>query len=352
MARGSGRPGEQPASAATPLTASRRPTLRDVAAAAGVSFKTVSRVVNAEPGVSPELTARVERAVAQLGFRPNVGASTLRRSSGRSQSIALLLEDVANPFSAVLLRAVEDVARAHRVVVLAASLDEQPERELEVTATFINRRADGLIIAPASEDQSHLTREVASGLKVVFVDRRPRGLDADVVVSTNESGAAEAVRHLLSHGHRRIAYLGDAPTIPTARDRLAGYRDAMAAAGLEVDERLVLEGVGDTTLADGAISRLLDDVDPPTALFTAQNFVTVGAIRALRRVERQQEVAVVGFDDFPLADLLDPAVTVVAQDVAAFGSDRRRVPLRPDRRRRICSQASPGAHDADPAWLG
>ena len=154
---------------------------------------------------------------------------------------------------------------------------------------------------------------------MVFVDRRPRGLDADVVVSTNESGAAEAVRHLLSHGHRRIAYLGDAPTIPTARDRLAGYRDAMATAGLEVDERLVLEGVGDTTLADGAISRLLDDVDPPTALFTAQNFVTVGAIRALRRVDRQQEVAVVGFDDFPLADLLDPAVTVVAQDVAALG---------------------------------
>jgi LacI family transcriptional regulator len=219
----------------------------------------------------------------------------------------------------VLLRAVEDVARANRVVVLAASLDERPERELEITATFVNRRADGLIIAPASEDQSHLAREVAAGLKVVFVDRRPRGLDADVVVSTNESGAAEAVRHLVSHGHQRIAYLGDAPTILTARERLTGYREAMTAAGLEVDERLILEGVGDATLADGAISRLLDGPDPPTALFTAQNFVTVGAIRALRRVERHHEVAVVGFDDFPLADLLDPAVTVVAQDVAALG---------------------------------
>jgi len=297
----------------------RRPTLRDVASAAGVSPKTVSRVVNKEPGVSPALAGRVEKAVTKLGFRPHPGASTLRRADRRSGTIALLVENVANPFSAVLLRAVEDVATTHRSVVLAASLDEQPERERELAALFANRRVDGMIIVPASEDQSHLARETAEGTPLVFVDRAARGLSADSVVTTNESGAAEAVRHLASYGHRRIAYLGDRTGILTARDRLAGYRAALRGLGIPVDPALVAGDLTDTGAADGAATMMLTSKDPPTAFFTAQNLVTIGAIRALRRLGLHRQVAVVGFDDFPLADLLDPAVTVVAQDVATIG---------------------------------
>ena len=301
------------------VAARRRPTMRDVAAVAGVSFKTVSRVVNGEPGVSDELVARVGQAVDELGFRPNAGASTLRRSSGKTHSIALLLQDVANPYSAVLLRTMGDVAREHGMVVLAASLDEQPSRERELTALFASRRADGLIIAPAADDQSHLAREMQAGMQVVFVDRAPRGLDADCVLTTNFSGAAEGVRHLAAHGHRQIAYLGDNHTITTAQERHAGYLAAMADSSLPVDPRLVVEGLRDTLSADGAVSRLMSAAQPPTALFCAQNLVTIGAIRALRRLSLHQRIAVVGFDDFLLADLLDPAVTVVAQDVAAIG---------------------------------
>ncbi len=300
-------------------TGRRRPTLRDVASVAGVSFKTVSRVVNREPGVSPALAARVEAAVEELGFSPHPGASTLRRADGRSGSIALLVENVANPYSAVLLRAVEDVATEERVVVLAASLDEMPSRERELVALFANRRVDGMIVVPASDDQSHIARETASGTPVVFVDRAARGLVADSVVTTNESGAGEAVRHLASYGHRRIAYLGDRDTILTAQQRLSGYRDALSGAGLPLDQQLVAENLTDAGAADGTTTRMLTSADPPTALFTAQNLITIGAIRALRRLGLHRKVAVVGFDDFPLADLLEPAVTVVAQDVAAIG---------------------------------
>ncbi|HZB48411.1 MAG TPA: LacI family DNA-binding transcriptional regulator [Mycobacteriales bacterium] len=297
----------------------RRPTLRDVAAHAGVSFKTVSRVVNAEPGVSAAMAERVRRAIEELDFRPNAGASSLRRSGGRTASIGLLLEDVANPYSAVVQRAVEDAATPRGVLVFSGSLDEDPARERELVRAFAARRVDGLLLVPASADQGYLEREVRAGTAIVCVDREARGLPVDSVITTNATGAAEGVRHLAAAGHRRIAYLGDLAGIQTARQRHQGYRDALGRLGLPVDESLVVHDLRDALIADGAVTRLLDRPDPPTALFAAQNLVTIGAVRALRRLGLERAVAVVGFDDFPTADLLDPGVTVVAQDPAAMG---------------------------------
>src|SRR5205823_15095558 len=145
------------------------------------------------------------------------------------------------------------------------------------------------------------------------------GLAVDSVVTTNALGAAEGVRHLAARGHRRIAYLGDRQIIATAQQRYQGYRDALAALGIPLDPALVVPDLHSSSLADGAVVRLLSRPDPPTALFTAQNLVTIGAIRALRRTGLEWRVAVVGFDDFPLADLLSPGVTVVAQDPTAVG---------------------------------
>jgi LacI family transcriptional regulator len=293
--------------------------MRDVAARAGVSFKTVSRVVNDEPGVSPELVARVRLAVDELGFRPNPGARVLRRTDRRTGSIALLLEDVANPFSAAVARAVEDEAVSRGVMVFAASLDEDPARERALVEEFGARHADGLLLAPAGEDQSYLAAELARGTAVVCVDRPPRNLEVDSVVTTNALGAREAVLHLAGFGHRRIAFLGDRPTIDTARRRFDGYRDGLAALDVPFDPGLVVHDLRDPADADGAVTALLSLSSPPTALFTAQNMVTVGAVRALRRLGREHAVALVGFDDFLLADLLSPGVTVVAQDPAAIG---------------------------------
>ncbi len=297
----------------------RRPTIRDVAARARVSFKTVSRVVNEEAGVSPALTDRVRQAIDELGFRPNVGARVLRSPDARTASIALLVDDVASPHSAGIQRAVEDVALPRGVVVLPASLDDDPGRERTLAAAFTVRGVDGLILAPAGDDQSYLAAELRAGTAVVCVDHEARNLEVDAVVSANAAGAADAVRHLAAAGHRRIAHLGDRPTPGVAAHRLAGYREGLTAAGLPHDPSVVIQDLGSAALAERAVGALFRRPDPPTALFTAHQAATVGAIRALQQLGLQRLVALVGFDDIPLADLLSPGVTVVAQYPARIG---------------------------------
>lgn len=297
----------------------RRPTMRDVAVHAGVSLKTVSRVVNGEPGVSATLTGQVRRSVESLGFRPHVGARTLRRADGKTQTVALLLEDVSNPYSAAVQRAVEDVAVPRDVMVFSVSLEESTERERLFTRSFADRRADGMIIVPAGQDLSYLQPDVQAGTAIVCVDREAQNLAVDSVISTNTSGAAEAVRHLAASGHRRIAFLGDRTSIITARQRFDGYASALSGLGIASDPALVVHEVGQEALARAAVHRLMGSDGAPTALFTAQNLVTIGAVRALRDLGLEHRVAVVGFDDFPLADLVSPGVSVVAQDPAMIG---------------------------------
>lgn len=296
-----------------------RPTMRDVAALAGVGVKTVSRVVNHEGNVTPETEARVRDAAEKLGFRPNLVASNLRRGDGRTSTIGLLLEDVANPFSAALLRAVENVARPRGVQVLIASLDEDATRERDFARILIDRQVDGLLIAPTGRDQSYLIAEQRAGTPIVFLDREPRLIDADAVVSANRDGAAAAVEHLIARGHTRIAYLGDLHTIATAEQRHDGYASALARGGLAVDPGLVLHDVATIEAAYRATSGLMASEEPPTALFASQNLVTVGATKALHQLGLEHTVALVGFDDFVLAEILTPGITLVAQDPAEIG---------------------------------
>jgi LacI family transcriptional regulator len=298
-----------------------RATMRDVAALAGVSIKTVSRVINDEIGVSDELTDRVERAARQLDYRPNLTASSLRRGGRGPGVLGLVLEDVANPFFGAVHRAVDDAAAERGLAVMATSLDEDPVKEREVARALIARGIDGLVIVPAASDHSYLHSEMQAGLAVVFVDRPPRFLDADTVLATNRSGARAAVEHLVAAGHRRIAFLGDQADIATAGDRLKGYADALRSAGIGMDEQLVLRDLHSRATAEQAAERLLQlpAEQAPTALFASQNLVTVGAIHTLHRHGLQHRVALVGFDDLDLADMLDPGVTVVAQDPYAMG---------------------------------
>ncbi|HET6530553.1 MAG TPA: LacI family DNA-binding transcriptional regulator [Actinoplanes sp.] len=296
------------------MSGASRPTMIDVARTAGVSLKTVSRVVNGETTVAPDLAARVRAAVESLHYRPHLGATMLRRNDRRTRTIGVLLEDVGNPFSAVLHRAIEDEARLHGVQVLIGSIDEDPRRERELAGAFTQRHADGLIVAPTGDGQQYL--HSLPDIPVVFVDRPGSGHTADSVLATNVSGAGDAVRHLVAQGHRRIAYLGDQPGIPTARERHRGYLSALTAAGLTpfAERRL-----RHPSYAESATLSLVNRPDPPTGLFTSQNLITIGAFRALRRLGLHHRIALVGFDDFPLADLLEPAVTVVAQDPMTMG---------------------------------
>lgn len=292
--------------------------MKDVASLAGVSLSTVSRVLRDGPA-DPARAERVREAAALLGYRRDHTASTLRRADRQSATIGLAWEDVANPFFSAVQRGVEEVVREREMLTFVGSSDEDPRRERALVEAFCSRGVDGLIITPTTGDHSYLQRERALGLAIAFVDRPPRFLDADCVVSDNAGGSELAVSHLIARGHRRIAFLGDRPEIYTAAQRFAGYRTALARAGIPEDPRLILRPRYDAVNASQATVELMRAPDAPTALFTSQNLITIGALRALHDLGLHREVALVGFDDVALADSLEPAVTVVAQDAHALG---------------------------------
>ena len=295
--------------------------MREVAALAGVSLKTVSRVVNRESGVSADVVTRVERAVAQLGYRHNLAASNLRRGHGKTAMVGALLQDVSNSFSSSLLRSLEDEARDRDVVIVASSLDEEPERERALVEGLVRRRVDGLLLMPATDRHDYLADDLRSGLPIVFVDRSPNGIDTDSVTIDNARGSRLAVYHLVAHGHRRIAFLGDLPSIQTARTRREGFEAAMRARHIPLDPSRIITSLRSPEDAEAAVRRLLDSDEPPTAIFAARNSLAVGTIRALHRLGKAGQIALVGFDDFPLADIVDPPLTVVRQNVGAIGAE-------------------------------
>lgn len=279
----------------------------------------MSRVINAEPGVTVDLQQRVGAAVDKLGYRHDLGASVLRRNDRKTATIGMILDSVANPFASSVQRAVEDLARERNILALAASSDEDPNRERELARVFAQRRIDGLILMPTGTDQSYLAEDMRNGMAVVCVDRPAAFLDTDAIVVDNVAGVGVGAAHLIRHGHRRIAFLGDLAGIATARDRRKGYEAALATAGIVVDPRLVHVGIREEHDAEAAVVELLASVNPPTAVFTARNSLTIGAMRALRRLGLAHTVALVGFDDIPLGELIEPGLTVIAQDPTASG---------------------------------
>jgi LacI family transcriptional regulator len=290
--------------------------MNDVAAHAGVSLKTVSRVVNGLDHVRPDKFNRVTRSIEELGFRRNEYARQLRQ--GTTATIGLVLEDVADPFYSVLTRAVEDVAFERNHVVLAASSAEDPVRARALIESFGARGVDGLIVAPAGGiDEGYLRGELDAGSSMVFVDRPVEGIDADTVLVDSRGGARRGTAHLIDHGHRRIAFFGDDESVYTATERRAGYRAALEAAGIRFDERLVVMTVPATASAGELLDRILTMDDPPTAVFGGNNRWSIRLLRALR--DRATDLAFLGFDDFELSDVLNPGITVIAQDPAAVG---------------------------------
>jgi LacI family transcriptional regulator len=294
--------------------------MQDVAAHAGVSLKSVSRVVNDEPGVSEALAMRVNRAVHELGYRHNLAASNLRRRGQRTGSIGMLVQDLSNGFCSETLRAVEDRARERGVVVMAASTDEDGDRERQLIRGLVSRRIDGLILMPTGPDMRWLEVDLASGLEVVCVDRRPAFPALDGVVVDNVGAAAEAVGHLVAHGHRRVAFLGDATTILTAVDRRDGYRAALRAAGVAPEPALEVVGLRSRAEARAATAELLALEEPPTAIFAARNVICEGALMALQQQHLTSQVALIGFDEVSVAEMVDPAISVIRQDTYEIGT--------------------------------
>ena len=289
--------------------------MRDVAESAGVSLKTVSRVINAEAGVAPATAERVGAAIDALGFQRNDLARSLRHGLS-SSTLGLVIEDVANPFYSTVAQGVESVARERGFLLITASAREDAERERELVRALVGRRVDALLIVPAGRDQGYL-QTIPGRTTFVFIDRPPGGFDADAVLLDDRGGARAAVEHLLAHGHRRIACVTDPEDVYTARERQAGYRSALAAAGIEPDPALVRPSSRDADHAEHVVAELLalPAARRPTALFTANNRKTIGALHALAG---RDDIALVGFDDFELADLL--GITVVRAEPARLGA--------------------------------
>jgi LacI family transcriptional regulator, galactose operon repressor len=296
-------------------------TIKDVARLAGVSAMTVSRVINSSPSVSPATRSRVELAIAELGYIPSRLARGL--SAQRTGTLALIVPDVANPFFTLIVRGSEDVARRAGFRLLLCDTRADLELEREVIDELIAHRVEGILIAPVSDrSRDHLRRLARYGVPFVLVDRTVPGVDADTVLGDSAAGAQQLVEHLIALGHRRIGMITESNTVSTARDRRRGYHAALAAAGLDSDPRLLVESSVDPDGGREGMRRLLELDEPPTAVFTVNNLVALGAIEAVRATGREvpDDVALVCFDDIEYASRMHPFLTVMEQPAETFGT--------------------------------
>jgi LacI family transcriptional regulator, galactose operon repressor len=286
--------------------------LRDVAQAAGVSLRTASRVLNDDPKVAEQTRARVQAVMRELHYTPDSMARSLR--AGTDATVGLVVESVADPFFSELVEAVEISASEAGKSVLVASTRRDPGRERDLVGQMLQRRVSGLLVVPAGGDHSWLA---GTSTPLVLVDRAAENLAADVVRIDDRRAAADAVQHLIDHGHRRIAYVGDLPGIPTSAQRLEGYREALTKAGIEPDDALIRADCADSREAAAATTRIVAEQNP-TALFSATTRGSLGVVPALHAA-RRTDVALVGFGDFAMADALSPAVTVIDHSARAVG---------------------------------
>ena len=291
----------------------RKVRLSDVAAAAGTSTKTASRVLNGDPRVAGETRARVQAAIAELDYRPDPLARSLRK--GTDETIGVVVDSIADPFFASVTGEIEKRAFAQGFTVTVASTGRSAERERLLLDGMIRRKVAGAIVAPASRNHRYLC---GASRPLVFIDRGPIDLDVDAVLVDDYHGARVAVGHLLARGHRRIAYVGDFPDLETADQRLAGYRAEFAAAGVPVTEELVAADCQEIADAAERAEELLRRSEPPTAIFSANTRCSMGVAPVLHALSRT-DVALVCFGDFFMAASLQPAVTVIDHSPELIG---------------------------------
>jgi LacI family transcriptional regulator len=283
----------------------RATRLLDVANAAGVSLRTASRVLNDDPRVAPLTRQRVREAMLGLRFQPDEMARSLR--AGTDTAIGFVVESISDPFFAEVIDAVELEMSRHGRSVLVTSTRRDHAWERDVIGRMMQRRISGLLLCPTGDDHSWLD---TGRVPVVLVDRPAPGLSADLVEIDDHRAAFDATAHLIAHGHQRIAYIGDTPAISTSAARLRGYRDALAHHRVEADERLVNCDGATSQAAAQAVSAMISGTCPPTAILSATTRASLGVVPTLHSA-RRTDIALVSFGDFPMADALRPAVTVV-----------------------------------------
>ena len=279
-----------------------RPTMKDVASRAGVALKTVSRVVNGEPGVTPETARRVQGAIDDLGFRRNESARLLR--TGRTATLGFIADAWTDPDQAAVYRGLESIAREQDYLLFTGSTDRDADREERLALAMCARRVDGLVIIPTPGSHDYLVSEIEAGVATVFALRPPELVRADMVLPDERGGARAGTAHLIARGHREIGLLLGEPGSYRSRQLSAGYAEAMTAAGIAADPAWI-------SLDPRALAGA-----PVTAVLCADQALTSAALRVLGG---QSHVAVVGFGDFDFADLVSPPVSVLSYDPVLIG---------------------------------
>jgi LacI family transcriptional regulator len=299
-----------------------RVTIQDVAAHAGVSAMTVSRVINESPRVSPDTRQRVEASIAKLGYVPNRLARGLIQR--KTHAFGVIVPDVANPFFTLVVRGIEQVAWRAGYHVILCDTQGDLERERDYLEDMVEFQVDGVLIAPVGDrSRPQLRRLARNNVPFVLVDRSITDFDADLVQGDSIGGARQLVDHLIELGHTRIAMVTETSEVSTARDRLRGYREALENAGIESDPELVVESSAiDPDAAAEAAGRLLGLATPPTAIFAVNNIAVVGVVEAARQegFEIPGDLALVCFDDIEHVSRLYPFLTVMAQPAETFGT--------------------------------
>ncbi|MFZ1755344.1 MAG: LacI family DNA-binding transcriptional regulator [Caldilineaceae bacterium] len=312
--------------------------IRDVASLSNVSPITVSRVLNNPERVSPATRARVEAAIEELGYIPNQIARSLR--SSRTNTLALVLTDITNPFWTSVARSVEDAASAQGFNVILCNTDEDEKKQAEYLSVLLRRRVDGFLLVPARSEASAVESILRQKVPVVVLDRRVPGADVDVVRSDSEAGAYALTRHLIEQGHRQIAMLSGPLGVSTAQERVDGYRRALTEAGIPVDEHWIREGEYTVESGYAVASELLAETVLPSALLGANNFIALGAMRAIREagLAVPENISVTCIDDIPAWLVGEPFLTVAAQSPYDLGGRATGLLLRQIR--------EPGVHPA------
>lgn len=297
------------------------PSLTDVARLAQVSIATVSRVINDSDKVTDQTRDKVKRVMDQLGYVPNRVARRLRQKGGRRHLLGLILPDIQNPFNAEIARGIEDVAYANQFAVLLCNSDEDLEKESFYIDVMRAESVDGVILPPIQESDAAVVKLIKRGMPVVVVDRALKNIDVDTVEIDNFLGAYEAVEHLIRLGHKRIALIVGPDNISTSRERRRGYQQAHKDANLPADPDLVLTGNYKQDSGRALTNTLLDLAVPPTALFVTNGPMAMGALEIVNRrnLKVPGDLALIGFDDLPWAEALDPPLTVVRQPAYEVG---------------------------------
>jgi len=288
-------------------------TIKDVADKAGVSVATVSHVINDTRYVSSELTERVNEAMDEIGYHPNAVARSLK--TNKTQTIGLIASDLSNPFFSTLLRGVEDRALEEDYSVIVCNTDETLDKERLYIDVLTQQKIDGLLIAPTGKDDEDLLNLQERGVSIVFIDREIKGIEADAVLSDNVTGASTAIRHLVQLGHKRIGIILGLESVSTTRERLRGYKNVLKEKGIGYDPNLVKRGFSQVAGGIEATAELLDLSNSPSAIFSANNLMTIGAMKEIQRRDYScpEEISLVGFDDFEWASTFKPKLTTIAQ---------------------------------------